>query len=137
VSASYTSSTGEDINTCETPSARPCERANGRLYTELDITLPRELTRSDQVALARAFLDREIGTAHPRSWAVRVRRALDGVERGPAQFFQRAHPTDPTRGGAAKDPAWHHRDKVLALRVAWAETANRALAQAGVAARID
>jgi len=154
VSASYTSSTGEDINTCETPSARPCERANGRLYTELDITLPRELTRSDQVALARAFLDREIGTAHPCSWAVRVRRALDGgdhpyvllmvserthdgVERGPAQFFQRAHPTDPTRGGAAKDPAWHHRDKVLALRVAWAETANRALAQAGVAARID
>jgi hypothetical protein len=111
------------------------ERANGRLYTELDITLPRELPRADQVALAHAFIDREIGTAHPCSWAVRVRRALDGgeypymlvmlserthdgVERGPAQFFKRADPTAPTRGGAAKDPAWNYRDKVLALRVA-------------------
>ncbi len=130
------------------------ERANGRLYTEIDITLPRELTRPAQVALARAFIDREIGTAHPCSWAVRVRRALDGgeypymlvmvserthdgVARGPAQFFTRADPTDPTRGGAAKDPAWNHREKVLALRVAWAETANRALAQAGLEVRID
>jgi hypothetical protein len=56
------------------------ERANGRLYTGLDITLPRELSRPEQVALAHAFIDRVIGTAHPCSWAVRVRRALDGGE---------------------------------------------------------
>src|SRR5712691_1910946 len=55
----------------------------------------------------------------------------------PCRGSTRADPTDPTRGGAAKDPAWNHREKVLALRVAWAETANRALAQAGLEVRID
>ena len=130
------------------------ERANGRLYTELDITLPRELPRPAQVAVARAFIDRAIGTVHPCSWAVRVRRALDGGEhpyvllmvserthdgiaRGPDLFFRRANPDDPAHGGAAKDPAWNHRDKVAELREAWAETANQALERAGLVARID
>jgi hypothetical protein len=130
------------------------ERANGRLYTGLDITLPRELSADDRLALARSFIDRVIGTAHPCTWAVRVRRALDGGEypyvlvmiserthdgiaRGPAQFFRRANPDAPALGGAAKDPAWHERDTLLALREAWAATANRALERAGLAARID
>lgn len=130
------------------------ERANGRLYTELEIALPRELTLPDQLALTQAFLDTQIGTAHPCTWALHISRALDGapqphvhimlsertldgVERGPAQFFRRAHPADPARGGAAKDPAWHQRDKVETLRVAWEATANQALTRAGLAVRID
>src|SRR5215831_2069775 len=64
-------------------------------------------------------------------------RTHDGIERGPAQFFRRANPDAPAQGGAAKDPAWNHRDKVLELREAWAETANRALERAGVEARMD
>jgi hypothetical protein len=100
------------------------------------------------------FIDRAIGTVHPCSWAVRVRRALDGGEhpyvllmvserthdgiaRGPDLFFRRANPDDPAHGGAAKDPAWNHRDKVAELRAAWAETANQALERAGLAARMD
>jgi hypothetical protein len=130
------------------------ERANGRLYTELDITLPRELPRPAQVAVARAFIDCVIGMAHPCSWAVRVRQALDGGEhpyvllmvsertldgiaRGPDLFFRRANPDAPAHGGAAKDPAWHERAKLLELREAWAATANRALERAGLEARID
>jgi hypothetical protein len=130
------------------------ERANGRLYTELEIALPRELSRPDQEALARSFIDSQIGTEHPCSWALHVSRALDGgeqphvhvmfserthdgIDRGPDRFFRRANPDDPARGGAAKDPAWNHRDKVEELRVAWAETANRALERVGLEARID
>src|SRR5712691_10791202 len=130
------------------------ERANGRLYTELEIALPRELARPEQAALARSFIDSQIGTAHPCSWALHVSRALDGeeqphvhvmvserrhdgIDRGPALFFKRANPDAPARGGAAKDPAWNHRDKVLELRVAWVETANRALERAGLEVRID
>src|SRR5712691_3762071 len=130
------------------------ERANGRLYTELEIALPRELARPEQAALARSFIDSQIGTAHPCSWALHVSRALDGEEqphvhvmfserrhdgiaRGPDLFFKRANPDAPARGGATKNPAWNHRDKVLELRVAWAETANRALERAGLEARID
>ena len=130
------------------------ERANGRLYTELEIALPRELSRPEQAALARSFIASQIGPEHPCSWALHVSRALDGreqphvhimfserthdgIDRGPALFFQRANPDAPARGGAAKDPAWNHREKVAALRAAWAETANRALERAGVAVRID
>src|SRR5712691_2204014 len=130
------------------------ERANGRLYTELEIALPHELARPEQAALARSFIDSQIGTAHPCSWALHVSRALDGEEqphvhvmfserrhdgiaRGPDLFFKRANPDAPARGGAAKDPAWNHRDKVLELRVAWAETANRALERAGLEVRLD
>lgn len=130
------------------------ERANGRLYTELEIALPRELPAAEQEALARTFIDQEIGTAHPCTWALHVSTALDGgaqphmhvmlserthdgIERGPAQFFRRANPSEPACGGAAKDPAWNQRDKVEALRVAWETTANQALARAGLAVRID
>jgi hypothetical protein len=130
------------------------ERANGRLYTELEIALPRELSRPDQEALARSFIDSQVGTEHPCSWALHVSRALDGGEqphvhimfserthdgivRGPDRFFKRANPDAPALGGAAKDRAWHARDKVEELRVAWAETANRALERAGLEARID
>jgi hypothetical protein len=130
------------------------ERANGRLYTELEIALPRELSHADQAALARSFIASQIGTEHPCSWALHVSHALDGGEqphahvmfserthdgiaRGPDLFFRRANPAAPALGGAAKDPAWNHRDKVEELRVAWAETANRALERAGLEARID
>jgi hypothetical protein len=130
------------------------ERANGRLYTELEIALPRELSRPDQEALARSFIESQIGTEHPCSWALHVSRALDGgeqphvhvmlserthdgIERGPDLFFRRANPDDPAHGGAAKDPAWNHRDKVQELREAWATTANQALERAGLDLRID
>jgi hypothetical protein len=130
------------------------ERANGRLYTELEIALPRELSHTDQEALARSFIDSQIGTEHPCSWALHVSQALDGgaqphlhvmfserthdgIDRGPDLFFKRANPDDPALGGAAKDPAWNHRDKVDELREAWAATANRALERAGLDIRID
>jgi hypothetical protein len=130
------------------------ERANGRLYTELEIALPRELSHADQEALARSFIASQIGTEHPCSWALHVSHALDGGEqphlhvmfserthngiaRGPDLFFKRANPDDPAHGGAAKDPAWNHRDKVEELREAWATTANQALERAGLETRID
>jgi hypothetical protein len=130
------------------------ERANGRLYTELEIALPRELSHPDQEALARSFIDTQIGTEHPCSWALHVSHALDGgeqphvhvmfserthdgIDRGPDLFFRRANPDDPAHGGAAKDPAWNHRDKVKELREAWTATANQALERAGFDLRID
>lgn len=130
------------------------ERANGRLYTELEIALPRELSHTDQETLARSFIDSQIGTEHPCSWALHVSRALDGgeqphvhvmfserahdgIDRGPDLFFKRANPDDPEHGGAAKDPAWNHRDKVEELREAWTATANQALEHAGLDLRID
>jgi MobA/MobL family len=130
------------------------ERANARLYTELEMALPRELSSGDREALAREFIATQVGPIHPCTWALHVshaldgdaqphlhvmlsERTLDGIARDPAHFFKRANTQDPARGGAAKDPAWNHREKVVELRAAWAETANRALARAGLEVRID
>ncbi|MGE3542212.1 MAG: hypothetical protein AB7N91_32955 [Candidatus Tectimicrobiota bacterium] len=56
------------------------ERANGRLYTLIDLALPRELTRPAQLALFQAFVAQAVGPTHPCAWAVRVRQALDGAD---------------------------------------------------------
>ena len=112
------------------------ERANGRLYTEIEIALPRELGQAQQLSLVRDFVSEQVGDEHPVTWAVHNRpaldggmnphahimlseRTLDGVERNPELFFKRANAANPEKGGAAKDPAWNHRDKVEQLRQAW------------------
>ena len=130
------------------------ERANGRLYTEIEIALPRELDQAQQLGLVRDFVSEQVGGEHPVTWAVHNRpaldggmnphahimlseRTLDGVERNPEVFFKRANAAHPEKGGAAKDPAWNHRDKVEQLRQAWEATANRVLQRAGSEVSLD
>ncbi len=130
------------------------ERANGRLYTEILVSLPRELSPEHRLDLVRAFVHQEIGNHHPYSLAVHNSRAmdggeqphahimvtertLDGIARSPQQFFARANAHHPEQGGAAKDPTWHARSKVQELRVSWEHVTNRHLEHAGCAMRID
>ena len=43
------------------------ERANGRLWSEIEVSLPRELSRDDQIALAREFREAMIDDRHANS----------------------------------------------------------------------
>jgi hypothetical protein len=130
------------------------ERANGRLYTEMELALPRELDQAQQTALVRAFVAEHIGERHPVSWAMHTthaldggdnphvhimfsERTLDGIERAPNVFFKRANTQHPERGGAMKTRAWQHKATLLELRQAWAETANRALTREGHEPTLD
>jgi hypothetical protein len=130
------------------------ERANGRLYTEMELALPRELDQDQQTALVRAFVAEHIGERHPVSWAMHTthaldggdnphvhimfsERTLDGIERAPNVFFKRANTQHPERGGAMKTRAWQHKATLLELRQAWAETANRALVREGHEPTLD
>ena len=80
------------------------ERTNGRLYSEMEVAIPRELASQDRVALARAFVQSALGNRHPYSCAIHnstaldggeqphahimfSERRLDGLERSPAHFF--------------------------------------------------
>jgi hypothetical protein len=130
------------------------ERANGRVATKWEIALPRELTRGQQIAAARDFLQSQFGDRHPYVWALHESRAadgqtnphlhvlfsartLDGIDREPAHFFQRYNPQQPALGGAQKDRFFVARAAVPALRQAWADVANWHLERAGQTVRID
>lgn len=140
------------------------ERANGTTYREMEIALPRELAVEERVALVRAFVAQEIGTAHAYQWAIHTparssdggdqphvhlmfsERQVDGIERGPDQYFKRANGKAPEKGGARKGygPRAGERlsreertEELKALRGRWEGMANDHLARAGRDERID
>jgi hypothetical protein len=140
------------------------ERVNGTTYREMEIAIPRELTVEDRVALVRAFVAQEVGDRHAYQWAIHTpvrssdggeqphvhlmfsERQVDGIERGPDQYFKRANSKAPERGGAKKGygPRAGERltreeraEHLKALRGSWEEMANDHLARAGRDERID
>lgn len=130
------------------------ERANGRVYSELEVALPRELTREQQISLVREFVENTLGQRHAYTWAIHVpqasdqesqphfhlmfsERRIDGIERDPDEYFRRWNPKNPERGGAGKDRYFSSQGFVWAVREEWARTANEALERAGHEARID
>jgi hypothetical protein len=140
------------------------ERVNGTTYREMEIAIPRELSIEDRTDLVRAFVRQEIGNAHAYQWAIHTpvmssdggeqphvhlmfsERQVDGIERGPDEYFKRANSKAPERGGAKKGygPRAGERlsreeraEHLKELRGRWEEMANNHLARAGREERID
>lgn len=130
------------------------ERANARVYSELEVALPRELTPDQQVALVREFAENTLGQRHAYTWSIHApqasdqeaqphfhlmfsERRIDGIERDPDEYFRRWNPKNPERGGAGKDRYFSSQGFVWSVREEWARTANEALERAGHEARID
>jgi MobA/MobL family len=107
------------------------EGANRRVSTTLEVALPRELPRAQQIALMQDFCHSQFGEKLPYAvalheshtrhggvnphfhviWSTRI---TDEVERTPAQHFKRPNWEYPAHGGAAKDPLFHERGHVAA-----------------------
>ena len=125
------------------------ERANGRLWSELEVSLPRELSREAQLQLARDFRDAVIGERHAYTMAIHVPKTMDGESENPhihLMFSERVmdartialdEQTYFKRNGATKDRAWNDQDKVEEVRKLWEGMANEALQKAGLDVRID
>lgn len=128
------------------------ERANGRLCLELELNLPRELSREGQVAAVADYIDRLTAAAgaFPITWAIHdsddgnphvhlmlQERALDGRARGPREHFKRANSKNPEQGGVVKSRWWHKRENVFWSRALWADACNQQLLAAGQAPRFD
>jgi hypothetical protein len=140
------------------------ERVNGTTYREMEIAIPRELSVEDRTALVKAFVAQEIGTAHAYQWAIHTpvmssdggeqphvhlmfsERRIDGIERGPDQYFKRANSKAPERGGAKKGygpragetlTRQERAEHLKELRGRWGALANDHLERAGQAERID
>jgi hypothetical protein len=117
------------------------EGANRVAYTEWRFALPRELSHSQNMDLARDILDANFGTTHPYVSAFHdppaadggtqphihilwSARTLDGLSRPAAQFFKLWQAKHPERGGAQKDPAFSHMGAVKAARVLYCDIVN-------------
>lgn len=115
------------------------ERANARLFKELEFALPRELTLKQQQKLLDDFIADAFENDHPMSYAIHAgkgtnphchlvftERFLDGHERTADQFFRRANKKMPENGGALKadlSKKWW----LLQTREKWAQQINRAM----------
>lgn len=129
------------------------ERANGRLFKQLEFALPKELSPGQLTALAASFCRKMAQTKDgplPYSFAVHKghdkenphchlmisERVNDGISRDPGLWFKRAA-QDPAKGGAKKTNELRPKEWLLQCRELWAERANHALRLAGHESRID
>lgn len=127
------------------------ERANGTVYREHEIALPRELTPEQRTELVRDWVRRELGERHAYTWAIHNKTALDGgeqphvhlmysertndgIERDPQQYFKRYNPKHPERGGAKKHRSGEtpneRKAALVALRDRWETLHNAHIARA-------
>jgi len=129
------------------------ERANGNSYREFELALPRELSHADRGKLVREFVAEQIGDRHAYSWAIHEpdghnphvhimfsERKLDGIERGPEQYFKRANTKNPERGGHLKTDWFTGRggpEAIEVLRARWAEVQNIEFERLGLDVRVD
>ena len=127
------------------------ERANGRLYQEVEVALPIELNLEQQIDLAETFVseltDNEklpftyaihAGKGHnPHCHIVMNERANDGVDRAPGDWFRRANSKDPGKGGAKKSRTMKDPDWLGKMREGWADLVNQALKDIDSQERID
>ena len=129
------------------------ERANGRLYSELQFALPVELDERERRELASTFAKQMTGGErlpytlaihrggpegeNPHAHLMFSERGNDGIERSGEQWFRRYNAKAPEKGGARKSRAAKAGDWLDKTREAWEREANRALERAGRGERID
>ena len=129
------------------------ERANGNTYREFEMSLPRDLPEAEWGPLVREFVAEQLGDRFAYSWAIHEpnghnphvhimfsERIIEGIERGPEQYFKRANTKHPERGGHLKSDRFTGRggpEAIEALRARWAEVQNLAFERLGLDVRVD
>ena len=94
------------------------ERANGRLYSEVQFALPKELNEDERREAASSFAERLTGGErlpytlaihrggtngeNPHAHLMFSERGNDGIERSGEQWFKRHNAKAPEKGGARK-----------------------------------
>jgi len=124
------------------------ERANGRTYTELQIALPRELSDTQRIALAKEATREFMGSRFAYTMAVHNPEAADKIEQPHMHLMFSERAIDETtrtlpeerffkRNGAKKERKWNDQSQAEAIRVKWCEMMNRALREAGIDQSVD
>jgi hypothetical protein len=135
------------------------ERANGSVFREIELALPREFSKEQRLELVKDFISQEIGDKHAYQFAIHnpksamdggeqphahimySERIRDGINRDPEQYFKRHNAKNPEKGGAKKFSGgknyYEMKDELLALRKSWADVQNKHLEKNGSPDRVD
>ena len=108
-------------------------RKDAQLAREIEIGLPVELTKDQQVALLRDYARTTFVT---RGMVADVALHLDNPDNPHAHILLTTRDITPN-GFGAKRRDWNARSELLEWRIAWADTANQHLARAGLDIHID
>ena len=134
------------------------ERANGTVYREFEIALPRELTKEQRLEMVREFVRQEVGDQYAYTFAIHnptatieggeqphahvmfSERKQDGIERAAGQYFKRWNAKEPEKGGCQKGNVAStptvRKAELVKLRERFAKLQNRHLAKHGHAATV-
>lgn len=126
------------------------ERANGRLYNQIEFSLPIELSGDSKIKLAHQVAEHIAGAERlPYSLAIHnnpgnphchlmiSERQNDGIDRLMTGWFCRHDSANPRASGALKSRTMMARTWIKELRQEIEQLTNRALASEGIEARVD
>ena len=137
-----------DINefwkTCEA-----YERVNANLFRELEIALPKELTREENMKLVKEFSSHLFGKEYVYNYSIHqpqdyggdpqphvhimfCERKLDGIPRPKEQFFKQHYTRMPERSGAKKNEYWNKKEALEDMRKEWEKYLNFELEKRGI-----
>jgi Ti-type conjugative transfer relaxase TraA len=108
-------------------------RKDAQVAREIEIGLPVELTRNEQIALARDFAQREFVR---KGMVADLGVHLDNPANPHAHILLTTRDLTPD-GFGPKNRDWNAKQELLGWRRGWAEVTNEHLAEAGLAIRID
>ncbi|MFM2599417.1 MobA/MobL family protein [Vibrio fortis] len=128
------------------------ERANARIFRELEFALPIEMNQSQHYDLVSDFVGKIIGSDFPTTIAIHKggvertnphahvifsERQNDGLDRTPENYFKRANTKNPSLGGAKKTRKFIPKETLYEVRKIWADCVNEHLCEIGVSQRVD
>ena len=126
------------------------EPVNGRTYREFKLTLPHEFSKEENIELVNSFIKKELGDDYYYSVVIHDKessedginnvhahimfseRKIDGIERKPEDFFKKFCYTNPSKGGAKKEPSWTKKSKLFEIRQSWEDHLNERLEKKGI-----
>lgn len=113
------------------------KRKDSQLSREVRMSLPRELTLEQNIALAREYVQKEfVDQGMVADLNIHIDKAKDGEPQPHAHVMLTLREITPD-GFGKKNREWNRTDLVEQWREAWANTTNRHLALQGLDLRID
>ena len=108
-------------------------RKDAQVAREVEVGLPIELSKNEQIELLRDFVKREFVS---RGMVADFSLHLDNPENPHAHILLTTRDLTP-EGFGQKNRGWNQTSELLGWRRGWAEVTNEHLAQAGLGVRID
>jgi len=122
------------------------ENINGRVYTEIKLSLPNNLDLENNIKLLDDFIEQTLGNDYYYTAAIHDKessyekgtqnihahimfstRKLDEIDRNRETFFKRANRVTKEKGGCKKERLWMKKEKLFDLRKEWEVLQNKYL----------